>query len=105
MTLYFIDFLLPYANFEKIIIFYKKERFTSEYELYCQDIAAGKIKNADNMIYTFQSCSSLTGTVEIHVNPTTCDGCFNNTSKSIVLTGTSTMLNELAKTGLNVTVK
>ena len=62
-------------------------------------------KNVDDMTCTFQSCSSLTGTVEIHANPTTYDRCFNNTSKSIVLTGTSTILNELAQTGPNITVK
>lgn len=58
-----------------------------------------------NMIYTFMSCTSLTGTVEINATPDVYDGCFNDTVKSINITGESNILNELAETGPNVVVK
>ena len=60
-----------------------------------------------NMRGTFQYCTSLAGTIEINANPSIYDNCFNSTVKSIVLTGSSTKLTELAAsaTNSNVTVK
>ena len=60
-----------------------------------------------NMFYAFIDCGSLTGTVTIDANPTIYEKCFNNTTKPIILTGSSTMLNKLATTANkgNVTVK
>lgn len=58
-----------------------------------------------DMTKTFLGCTSLTGTIEINANPTNYDECFFNTSKPIVLTGSSTMLNKLASTSRgNITV-
>ena len=54
-----------------------------------------------DMTGTFWSCHSLTGTIEINANPECYDDCFCDTTKSIVLTGASTMLNDLASTGYN----
>lgn len=58
-----------------------------------------------SMSNTFRDCISLTGTIEINANPTGYELCFSNTSKPIVLTGSSTMLNKLASTSRgNITV-
>jgi L-asparaginase/Glu-tRNA(Gln) amidotransferase subunit D len=55
---------------------------------------------------TFAGCKNLTGTVVIHASPSYYMNCFFNTAKPIVLTGSSTVLNELAATASegNVTV-
>ena len=60
-----------------------------------------------NINWIFGECYSLTGTIEINANPTTYDNCFSTTTKPITLTGSSTMLEELAATATNgnVTVK
>lgn len=59
------------------------------------------------MRWTFRKCISLTGEIEINASPTSYDECFAGTSQPIVLTGTSTVLAELAATATNgnVTVK
>lgn len=58
-----------------------------------------------NMQSTFYGCKALTGTVEIHASPETFLRCFDNTKLSITLTGTSTLLEELAATATNGNVK
>ena len=59
-----------------------------------------------NIKNTFKGCASLTGTIEINANPSYFEDCFNRTYEQITLTGTSTMLNELAATSQsgNITV-
>lgn len=59
-----------------------------------------------NMYCTFWDCTSLTGTIEVNANIDTSssynyDKCFYDTVKPITLTGSSTMLNELASTANN----
>ena len=58
-----------------------------------------------NMTQTFWYCSSLTGTIEINANPTEYYACFSNTSKPIVLTGSSTMLSQIADNRRNITIQ
>lgn len=60
-----------------------------------------------NMFGTFQECPSLTGTITINANPDNYYKCFWGTQKSIILTGSSSTLTELAATATNgnVTVK
>ncbi len=55
----------------------------------------------------FYGCTSLTGIVEIHANPTDYELCFAYTQQPITLTGSSTMLSQLAATATsgNVTVQ
>lgn len=50
---------------------------------------------------TFSGCSSLSGEVVIHASPTHYSQCFSGTRNPIVLTGSSTVLAELAATGNN----
>jgi hypothetical protein len=59
-----------------------------------------------DMGHTFAYCTNLTGTIEINANPNTYNICFWETTQPIVLTGSSTMLDELADTASddNVTV-
>ena len=59
-----------------------------------------------NLTETFLDCTRLTGTVIIHANPTIYHDCFSGTIQPITLTGSSTVLNELADTDSdeNVTV-
>ena len=61
----------------------------------------------EHMSCTFYGCASLTGEIEINANPTDYERCFADTVQPIILTGSSTMLNELAATATNgnVTVK
>ena len=54
--------------------------------------------NVTSMYWTFYSCSILTGEMEINANPTRYSSCFAYTSKDIYLTGSSTMLEEIAST-------
>lgn len=58
------------------------------------------------MVGTFKNCKYLTGTIEINGDIKYYSGCFEGTSKSIVLTGSSPDLAELAATSSsgNVTV-
>ena len=55
-----------------------------------------------SMSYAFYCCTSLTGTIEINANPDNYDQCFSGASTSdnanLVLTGSSTMLQELLET-------
>ena len=54
------------------------------------------------MNWTFARCTNLTGTIEIHANPTTYNCCFysvNFNTHNLALTGTSTMLDEIGNTG------
>ena len=62
--------------------------------------------SVENVKAAFSNCTSLTGAVTVNANPATYDDCFKGTAKPITLHGTSTLLNELAKTakGGNVTV-
>ena len=53
------------------------------------------------MVYTFRNCTNLTGVIEINANLTAIMGAFEDTVKPITLTGSSTMLNELAATSSN----
>lgn len=50
------------------------------------------------MDLTFYGCTSLTGTIEINSNPTYYTSCFFGTTLPITLTGSSTMLEDLANT-------
>ena len=64
--------------------------------------------SVNNMHSTFYNCTNLTG--EICINTNDCDDitfCFSNTTKPILLTGTSSLLAKLAGTSSegNVTVK
>ncbi len=62
-----------------------------------------------NMRGTFEGCTSLTGTIVINANISSSnyEGCFKDTVLPIELTGSCTMLNELAATATNnnITVK
>ena len=59
-----------------------------------------------DMSCTFKYCTNLTGTVTIDANPASYSGCFSTTFNPITLTGSSTMLEDLAATGYgNVTVQ
>ncbi len=58
-----------------------------------------------DMYNTFYYCTSLTGTIEINANPTEYDGCFSGTSKKIILTGSSTMLSQIAGGKSNITIQ
>ena len=62
--------------------------------------------SVENVKAAFSNCTSLTGAVTVNANPATYDDCFKGTAKPITLHGTSTLLNELAKTakGGNVAV-
>ena len=63
-------------------------------------------ENVTILFETFCGCKSLTGTIEINANPTDYDGCFWDTEKPITLTGSSTMLYEIAQESKgNVTIK
>lgn len=57
-----------------------------------------------DMTCTFEGCINLTGVVEINANPTSYDWCFYGTAKPIKLSGTSKILNELARHYNNITV-
>lgn len=61
--------------------------------------------NVTDMTYTFWGCKSLAGTIEINANPTEYDGCFGGTSKQIILTGSSTMLSQIAGGRSNITIQ
>ena len=50
---------------------------------------------------TFDGCTNLTGTVTINANPAEYRNCFYRTEKPIVLTGSSTKLQDLANTSTN----
>ena len=57
-----------------------------------------------NMYHTFSNCTSLTGTIEINANPTDYNDCFLGVdfeAQKITLTGTSSILDEIGKTGTN----
>ena len=73
----------------------------------CTSLATAPMipNSVTSMWSTFEYCTSLTGTIEINANPTRYDFCFSDTSKPIVLTGSSTMLNELSGRRWNVTVR
>lgn len=62
--------------------------------------------NVSFLTFTFSGCTSLTGEVVIHAEPGNFQYCFSGTVNPIVLTGSSTMLEELAATATdgNVTV-
>ena len=64
-------------------------------------------ENVTILFDTFCGCKSLTGTIEINANPTDYAGCFWDTEKTITLTGSSTILNEIAQESANgnVTIK
>lgn len=59
-----------------------------------------------DMTQAFEYCYILTGTIEINANPQYYNECFKITHAPITLTGSSTMLNELASTATysNITV-
>lgn len=54
--------------------------------------------SVDNMYSTFYGCSSLYGTIKIDATLTSYSNCFYETEKEIFLTGSSTLLAELAAT-------
>ena len=74
----------------------------------CNSLAVAPVipSSVTNIKNTFKGCASLTGTIEINANPSYFEDCFNRTYEQITLTGTSTMLNELAATSQsgNITV-
>lgn len=54
------------------------------------------------MRYTFYNCTKLQGTIEIKANPTYYYDCFNGAATDgtgLVVTGSSTMIDELIATG------
>jgi len=57
--------------------------------------------NVTDAAWTYAGCTALTGTIAVDSNPTSYASCFANTQKAITLTGSSTMLAELAATGTN----
>ena len=63
--------------------------------------------SVDNLIFAFVYCDNLTGNITINANATSYDYCFCETVKPITLTGSSTILSELAGTATNgnVTVR
>ena len=69
----------------------------------CRSLTQAPIipSSVKNMTYTFSGCTSLTGTVTINADPTVYTDCFEETTKPITLTGTSTMLSALAGTANN----
>jgi hypothetical protein len=50
---------------------------------------------------TFYDCTSLTGTITINASPSSYASCFAGTTQPITLSGSSTVLNELAATATN----
>ena len=46
-------------------------------------------------------CTNLEGTITINANPNSYDNCFFGTTKQIMLTGNSTILENLAQTNGN----
>lgn len=57
-----------------------------------------------DMTNTFTGCAALTGEIQFNANPTSYDWCFYGTAKPIKLSGTSKILNELARHYNNITV-
>lgn len=59
--------------------------------------------NVTNMAGTFALCWELTGTITIDANPLAYDDCLQtyDNGKDIILTGKSTILNEIASTSRN----
>lgn len=57
--------------------------------------------NVSFMTFTFSGCTSLTGEVVIHANPSNFLSCFSGTVNPIVLTGSSSHLDEIAATATN----
>ena len=55
--------------------------------------------NIKMMERAFYHCDALTGTITINANPINYTQCFRHTSCPITLTGSSTLLNEIATTG------
>ena len=53
------------------------------------------------MTYCFYGCTALTGKVTIDANPSTYTNCMAGTQKEIVLTGSSTQLQNIASTATN----
>ena len=58
-------------------------------------------ENVDNMTGTFWMCTNLEGTITINANPNSYDNCFFGTTKQIMLTGNSSILENLAQTNGN----
>jgi hypothetical protein len=50
---------------------------------------------------TFSNCKSLSGQIVINASPAAYDSCFAETAQPITLTGSSTLLAELAATSEN----
>ena len=72
----------------------------------CESIVTAPVilNNITDMTYMFNGCTSLTGTITIHANPTSYEGCFNQVdfkAQNITLAGDSTMLDEIGATGEN----
>ena len=61
-------------------------------------VISSKVTNLNG---TFSGCTSLTGTVTVNANPQIYYGFFEGTVQPIVLTGSSTMLQEIAATATN----
>ena len=81
-----------------------KKQITKEGKMFIQLIENLISKHefgTSKMTNTFGGCTMLTGEIEIHANPTSYDCCFSVTQQPITLTGSSTMLVELAATGNN----
>ena len=57
--------------------------------------------SAQSISAMFNNCTSLTGIVTVNADPQAYDGFLSGTEKPIVLTGSSTMLQELAGTATN----
>ena len=57
-----------------------------------------------NMGYCFNMCTALTGKITINANPSTYMYCMANTQNEIMLTGSSTLLQNIANTATNSNV-
>ena len=71
--------------------------------MYCDNLQSVSTipSSVTDMFQTFRDCENLTGDIKINANPTSFDNCFMDTKKNISLTGTSSVLQQLASTATN----
>jgi hypothetical protein len=85
-------------------------KYMSDTFAYCTALTQAPVIPAGvtKMNRLFYNCHRLTGAVTIHANPAEYSNCFYQTVQPITLSGSSTVLNELAETNAtkgNVTVE
>jgi len=77
-------------------------RYAFENQTNLNDITGLVIpESVKNLEGVFEGATNITGTITINADPTEYDGSFSNTTKSIVLTGSSTLLESIAATSEN----